>query len=131
MARQTRKQLADAGPLTAETLKTIDRWVAIFPPGKQRSALIQALIINQFDPKTSAVQADQFAEHVGIKPAQVIQWDPQLFGTAATNAAPLLEVGAKSKVAQSVRDLSAHLLGRNEANIARPKFSLSGLFKKK
>lgn len=89
------------------------------------------LIINQFDPKMSAVQADQFAEHVGIKPQQVIQWDPQLFGTAATNAAPLLEVGAKSKVAQSVRDLSAHLLGRNEANIARPKFSLSGLFKKK
>ncbi|WP_428407687.1 AAA family ATPase [Hyphococcus sp.] len=89
------------------------------------------LIINQFDPKTSAVQADQFAEHVGIKPAQVIQWDPQLFGTAATNAAPLLEVGAKSKVAQSIRELSAQLLGRNEANIARPKFSLSGLFKKK
>ena len=89
------------------------------------------LIINQFDPKTSAVQADQFAEHVGIKPTQVINWDPQLFGTAATNAAPLLEVGAKSKTAQSIRELSAHLLGRGEANIARPKFSLSGLFKKK
>ena len=89
------------------------------------------LIINQFDPKTSAVQADQFAEHVGIKPSQVILWDPQLFGTAATNAAPLLEVGAKSKTAQSIRDLSAQLLGRSEANIARPKFSLSGLFKKK
>ncbi len=89
------------------------------------------LVINQFDPKTSAVQPDQFAEHVGIKPQQVIQWDPQLFGTAATNAAPLLEVGAKSKVAQSVRDLSGHLLGRSDANIARPKFSLSGLFKKK
>lgn len=89
------------------------------------------LIINQFDSKTSAVQPDQFAEHVGIKPAQVIQWDPQLFGTAATNAAPLLEVGAKSKVSQSIRELSANLLGRSEANIVRPKFSLSGLFKKK
>jgi pilus assembly protein CpaE len=89
------------------------------------------LIINQFDPKTSAVQADQFAEHVGIKPAQVIHWDPQLFGTAATNAAPLLEVGGKTKTAQSIRELSAHLLGRSEANIARPTFSLSGLFKKK
>ena len=89
------------------------------------------LIINQFDPKTSAVQADQFAEHVGIKPAQVIMWDPQLFGAAATNAAPLLEVGAKSKTAQAIRELSAHLLGRGEANVVRPKFSLSGLFKKK
>ncbi len=89
------------------------------------------LIINQFDPKLSAVQADQFAEHVGIKPLQVINWDPQLFGAAATNAAPLMEVGAKSKAAQAIRELSAQLLGRNEPNIARPKFSLSGLFKKK
>lgn len=89
------------------------------------------LVINQFDSKTSAVQPDQFAEHVGIKPAQVIQWDPQLFGTAATNAAPLFEVGAKSKVSQSLRDLSAQLLGRTETNVARPTFSLSGLFKKK
>ena len=89
------------------------------------------LIINQFDPKTSAVQADQFAEHVGIKPVQVFNWDPQLFGAAATNAAPLLEVGGKSKTAQAIRELSAHLLGRGEANVVRPKFSLSGLFKKK
>ncbi len=89
------------------------------------------LIINQFDPKLSAVQADQFAEHVGIKPAQVINWDPQLFGAAATNAAPLMEVGAKSKAAQAIRELSSQLLGRNEPNIARPKFSLTGMFKKK
>jgi pilus assembly protein CpaE len=89
------------------------------------------LIINQFDPKTSAVQADQFAEHVGIKPAQVIQWDPQLFGAAATNAAPIMEVGGKTKTAQSLRELSGQLLGRAETNIARPKFSLAGMFKKK
>lgn len=89
------------------------------------------LIINQFDPKTSAVQADQFAEHVGIDPAQVILWDPQLFGAAATNASPIMEVGGKTKTAQALRDLSGQLLGRSEPNIARPKFSLSGLFKKK
>lgn len=89
------------------------------------------LIINQFDPKTSAVQADQFAEHVGIKPAQVINWDPQLFGAAATNASPITEVGGKTKAAQSLRELSAKLLGQSETNVARPKFSLSGLFKSK
>ena len=89
------------------------------------------LVINQFDPKTSAVQAAQFAEHVGIKPAQVINWDPQLFGAAATNASPVTEVGGKSKTAQSIRDLAAQMLGRNETNIARPKFSLAGMFKKK
>lgn len=89
------------------------------------------LVINQFDPKTSAVQADQFAEHVGIQPAQVIQWDPQLFGAAATNASPIMEVGGKTKAAQSLRELSGQLLGRAETNIARPKFSLAGMFKKK
>lgn len=89
------------------------------------------LVINQFDPKASAVQPDQFAEHVGIKPAQVLQWDPQLFGTAATNASPLTEVGSKTKTAQAVRELSGQLLGRAEPNIANPKFSLAGLFKKK
>lgn len=89
------------------------------------------LVINQFDPKTSAVQPDQFAEHVGIKPAQVLQWDPQLFGTAATNASPIAEVGSKSKTAQALRELSSQLLGRAEPNIAHPKFSLASLFKKK
>ena len=89
------------------------------------------LILNQFDPKISAVQPDQFTEHVGIEPAQVFQWEPQLFGAAATNAAPLLEVGAKTKTATGLRELSADLIGRSEANIARPKFSLTGLFSKK
>lgn len=89
------------------------------------------LILNQFDPKLSAVQPDQFAEHVGIEPVQVIGWEPQLFGAAATNAAPILDVGAKTKTAQSLRELAAHLIGRSEVNIVRPKFSLAGLFTKK
>lgn len=89
------------------------------------------LVLNMFDPKLSPVQPDQFAEHVGLKPAQVFQWDPQLFGAAATNAAPLIEVGPKSKAALAMRELSAHVLGKSEANIARPKFDLLSLFKKK
>jgi len=89
------------------------------------------LVLNQFDPKISAVQPDQFVEHVGIEPAQVFGWEPQLFGAAATNAAPIFEVGPNSKTAQGLRELSAHLIGRADAAIAKPKFSLSGLFKKK
>jgi pilus assembly protein CpaE len=89
------------------------------------------LIINQFDPKASAVQPEQYTEHVGIEPVQVFNWEPQLFGAAATNAAPIIEVGPKSKTAQTFIDLSAQLIGRTDANIAKPKFSLSGLFKKK
>ena len=89
------------------------------------------LVLNMFDPKLSPVQPDQFAEHVGLKPAQVFNWDPQLFGAAATNAAPLVEVGPKSKSALSLRELSAQVLGKNEANIVRPKFNLMSLFGKK
>ncbi len=89
------------------------------------------LVINQFDPKMSAVQPDQFVEHVGLKPAAVFNWEPQIFGAATTNAAPIIEVSPKSKAAGSIRELSAHLIGRTEANIAKPKFSLSSLFQKK
>lgn len=89
------------------------------------------LVINQFDNKMSAVQPDQFAEHVGIEPAQVFAWEPQLFGAAATNAAPIMEVGPKTKTAHGLQDLAADLIGRTEAGIAKPKFSLAGLFKKR
>lgn len=89
------------------------------------------LIVNQFDPKLSPVRPEQFAEHVGLQPAQVFNWEPQIFGAAATNAAPIAEVSPKSKAAQGFRELAASLIGRSEADIARPKFSLSGLFSKK
>ena len=89
------------------------------------------LVINQFDPKLSAVQPDQFVEHVGLKPAAVFNWEPQIFGAATTNAAPIVDVSPKSKPANAFRELSAQLIGRADANIAKPKFSLSGLFQKK
>ena len=89
------------------------------------------LIINQFDPKLSAVRPEQFAEHVGLEPTQVFAWEPQIFGAAATNAAPIVEISPKSKAAMGFRDLAAQLIGRSDAGIAKPKFSLSGLFKKK
>lgn len=89
------------------------------------------LVLNQFDPKVSSVQSEQYAEHVGLKPALVIGWEPQLFHAAATNAAPIVEVGAKTKTAQGIRDLAARVLGRNDALAANTKFSLAGLFKKR
>ena len=89
------------------------------------------LILNQFDPKVSAVQAEQFVEHVGIEPAQVFGWEPQLFGNAATNAATIMDTAPTSKTAQGMRSLAGHLLGRNDVVDKKPKFSLAGLFKKK
>ena len=87
------------------------------------------LVINKFDPKVSSVQPDQYHEHVGLKPAAVFHWEPQLFHAAATNAAPIFEVGAKSKAAQNLRDISARVLGRTEATAAKSRFDLASLFK--
>lgn len=89
------------------------------------------LVINQFDAKLSSVQPQQYAEHVGLTPSIVFSWEPQLFHTAATNAAPIVQVGAKTKTAQSIRDLSALVLGRTQAAAKKSKFSLAGLVKKK
>lgn len=89
------------------------------------------LVLNQFDPKVSSVQSEQYVEHVGLKPSLVIGWEPQLFHAAATNASPITEVGAKSKTAQGIRDLAAQVLGRTDALSANARFSLTGLFKKR
>lgn len=89
------------------------------------------LVINQFDPKVSSVQPAQFAEHVGLKPSVVFNWEPQLFHTAATNASPIVEVGAKTKTAQHIRDLTSMILGKTPAAEKKSRFSLAGLLKKK
>ena len=89
-----------------------------------------SLVLNQYDPKVSSVQPEQFVEHVGIEPALIIGWEPQLFHAAATNAAPILEIGEKTKTAQGLHDLAARVLGRDDSLVKKTKFSLSGLFKK-
>ncbi|MEK7266364.1 MAG: hypothetical protein AAB227_09730 [Pseudomonadota bacterium] len=89
------------------------------------------LIINQFDPKISSVQPAQYAEHVGLKPSVVFNWEPQLFHTAATNASPIIEVGAKTKTAASLRELTSIVLGKTQAVAKKSRFNFAGLLKKK
>ncbi len=89
------------------------------------------LVINQFDPKISSVQPQQYAEHVGLTPSVVFNWEPQLFHTAATNASPILEVGTKTKTAQSLRELTSTVLGKTQTAAKKSRFSFAGLLKKK
>ncbi len=89
------------------------------------------LVINQFDPKVSSVQPQQYAEHVGLKPSAIFNWEPQLFHTAATNAAPIIQVGAKTKTAQHLRELTSLILGRTQAVAKKSKFDFKALLKKK
>ncbi|MGF1544475.1 MAG: CpaE family protein [Parvularculaceae bacterium] len=89
------------------------------------------LVINQFDPKMSSVQPEQYVEHVGLEPVATFGWEPQLFHTAATNAAPIVEVGPKTKTAQSIRQLAQTILGRRDEIDVKSKFNLKDLFKLK
>ena len=89
------------------------------------------LVINQFDPKISSVQPAQYAEHVGLKPSVIFNWEPQLFHTAATNASPIIEVGAKTKTAQSLRELTSLVLGKTQTVAKKSRFNIAGLLKKK
>lgn len=89
------------------------------------------LVLNQFDPKVSSVQSEQYVEHVGLKPVVTFGWEPQIFHAAATNASPIVQVGPKTKAAAALRELSARVLGRVEAQSSNSKFSLKGLFKKR
>ncbi|MBI1391616.1 MAG: pilus assembly protein CpaE [Alphaproteobacteria bacterium] len=88
------------------------------------------LVINQYDAKNSSVQPEQYAEHVGLDPICVVNWEPQLFHTAATNAAPIQEVGPKTKAAQGLSHLTQVLLGRTETLQKRSGFDFAKLFKR-
>lgn len=87
-------------------------------------------IYNQFDPKTSAVPVEYFVENIELEPSLILGWEPQLFNSAATNAAPIMEMSPKSKVAQGLNELSGKILGRNEILALPSRFSLTSLFKR-
>ncbi|MEL6359745.1 MAG: AAA family ATPase [Pseudomonadota bacterium] len=89
------------------------------------------LVINQFEAKLSSVQPEQYVEHVGLEPVAVFPWEPQLFHTASTNAAPITEVGTKTKTAQQLRELTQHVLGKSDAISKKSRFDIRELFKKK
>jgi NADH-quinone oxidoreductase subunit E len=61
--------------LSAETRAEIDRWVAKFPPGRQRSACIAALRAAQEQNQghLSADLMDAVAEHLKLPPIQVYE----------------------------------------------------------
>lgn len=88
-------------------------------------------VYNQFDPKMSAVPVEYFVENIDLEPSLILGWEPHLFNQAATNAAPIMEVSPKSKVAQGINELSGKILGRQETLALPSRFSLTSLFKRK
>jgi pilus assembly protein CpaE len=70
------------------------------------------LVLNQVGvPKRPEIPAGEFAKAVGVEPSVIIPYDPQTFGTAASNGQMLAEVSAKSKAVEAVNQLSDVIMG--------------------
>ena len=68
------------------------------------------LILNMVGmPKKPEISVADFSQIVGVKPLMVIDYDAELFGTAANNGQMIGEVSRKSKIAQQLYEL-AHVL---------------------
>jgi NADH-quinone oxidoreductase subunit E len=71
--------LSDTNPsttlLTAETRREIDHWVAKFPPGRQRSAVLSALRLAQEQNRgfLTTELMDAVAQHLALPPVQVYE----------------------------------------------------------
>jgi pilus assembly protein CpaE len=74
-------------------------------------------------PKRPEIKPPEFAKALEDQPSAVIQFDPQVFGTAANNGQMVAEVSANHRAAEAFRQLAQVLTGRSETK--RPK---GGLF---
>ena len=78
------------------------------------------LVLNQVGlPKRPEISAKDFGQAVELDPKLVIDFDAQLFGTAANNGQMIEEVSDKSKAADAFRALADLLTDRSEQKSER------------
>jgi pilus assembly protein CpaE len=70
-------------------------------------------------PKRPELKPADFIKAIGVEPAAIIPFEPQLFGTAANNGQMIAEVAAGHRVADMFRQLAQAMTGRTEAKRAR------------
>lgn len=79
------------------------------------------LVLNQVAmPKRPEISVKDFAQAIELDPKIVIEFDAQLFGTAANNGQMIEEVSDKSKAADAFRTLANLLTDRSEQKAERP-----------
>jgi pilus assembly protein CpaE len=93
------------------------------------------LVLNQMGmPKRPEISLRDFSEALSAEPVLTIQFDPQLFGTAANNGQMIAELANGAKVADGFTELAKLLTGRRVAAKPRkPRFAglKLDLFRKK
>src|SRR4029079_16140790 len=73
------------------------------------------LVLNQVGvPKRPEISVKDFSYAVELEPKIIIDFDAQLFGTAANNGQMIGEVSDKSKAAEGFRNLSNLLTDRSQ-----------------
>jgi len=70
-------------------------------------------------PKRPEIRPADFAKALEFDPIASIQFEPQIFGTAANNGQMIAEVSASHRAAETFRSLAQALTGRAEAKRAR------------
>lgn len=86
-------------------------------------------IINQYSQKTAILDPAQFEQAIGYKPKRVLEYNPRLFSSAATEAVPVFKVQAlKSSVPGDLQSFAAELTGYRQAEGRKSGFSFSSLF---
>jgi pilus assembly protein CpaE len=73
------------------------------------------LVLNQVGvPKRPEISMKDFGNAIELEPKVIIDFDAQLFGTAANNGQMIEEVSDKSKAAEAFRTLGNLLTNRSE-----------------
>jgi pilus assembly protein CpaE len=86
------------------------------------------VVLNQVGvPKKPEIPTAEFAKALGVEPLATIPYEPQIFGTAASNGQMIAEVAAKSKTAEIISHVAETLSGR-EASKPVAKSIFSGKF---
>jgi len=95
------------------TKNLIDKLVSARP-----NDLPPMLVLNQLGvPKRPEISVKDFASAVAIDPASIIEFDTQLFGTAANNGQMIEEVSPKAKAAEQFQILARALTDRSAAKV--------------
>lgn len=78
------------------------------------------LVLNQIAmPKRAEIKPSEFAKALGVEPAALIPFDPQLFATAANNGQMLAETSPAHKTNDVILDLAKRLTGKSDAKRAK------------
>ena len=85
------------------------------------------LVLNQVGmSKRPEISIKDFTDALSVEPTLAVQFDPQLFGTAANNGQMIAELSNGGKVAAGFTNLAKVITGRSEVKKAK-KSSLGGL----